>query len=199
MAIKNNDGSVYKLRGPNPVMKKQEIWNNEEEFKLYNCHWEHETINDNSPKLKTLHSDFIIKEKEIKIINNQTEPEIKIIERNKPSEPPKLKVKQLHDKVIFHCLNAIQIKVEDNFYEEERPKIEYDKTFSFEAIITSQDDINMMFWTNIKIAKQSIVYPQNAEKRWWEIIEVQKRGEGYLHITVPTSINPNFEKSTTHD
>jgi hypothetical protein len=160
---------------------------------------------DNLPKVEPVETDFSVREAtpepqqemEIKIVDRQKKeevPEIKVVERKEPTEPPKMRVRQLHDKVIFHCMRAVQKMVRDDFYDESRPKIEYDKTFSFEAIIASQNDINMMFWTNIEIERQSIVYPQNMEKRWWEIVEVQERGGGYLHITIPTTVNPSFEK-----
>ena len=36
MALKNKDGSVYRLAGPNPAMKAQSVWSN---FKLHNMKW----------------------------------------------------------------------------------------------------------------------------------------------------------------
>lgn len=204
MTIKNKDGSVYKLNGPNPVMKKQEVWDEKEGFKLHNCSWGKEVVTDDLPKVEPMETDFTIrespsepkKEMEIKVVDRQKEeevPEIRVVERQQPTEP-KMRVKQLHDKIIFHCMQAINVRVQDDFYGETRPKIGYDKTFSFEAVIASENDINMVFWTNIQIATQSIVYPQNGEKRWWEVVEVQERGGGYLHITIPTTVNPSFEK-----
>lgn len=41
MTIKNKDGSVYKIRGPNPIMKEQDIWN---DFTLHNMNFDHETL-----------------------------------------------------------------------------------------------------------------------------------------------------------
>ena len=48
MAIKNKDGSVYKLKSPNPIMKSQDVWNN---FTLHNMIFE-QTTEEDKVKLK---------------------------------------------------------------------------------------------------------------------------------------------------
>jgi len=208
MAIYNSNGTVYKLQGPNPMMKKQKIWDEKGEFKLHNCSWETEVLDDNLPQPVPTKSDFTIKEEpepeakpetkpemEINVVDRHEDddmPEITIVERNAPTQPPERTVRKLDGKVVMHCLQATATTTRDDFYDESRPKVEYDKTFNFEAIIASQNDINMMFWTNIKIPERSVVYPQNQEKRWWEIIDVQERGGGYLHVTMPSTVNPSF-------
>ena len=37
MVIKNKDGSEYKLRGPNPIMKNQNLWDN---FQIHNMNFD---------------------------------------------------------------------------------------------------------------------------------------------------------------
>ena len=37
--LKNKDGTPYKLSGPNPMMKNQEVWGN---FIVHNMEWEEE-------------------------------------------------------------------------------------------------------------------------------------------------------------
>ena len=39
MGIKDKDGNVYKLRGPNPIMNKQDQWD-KSKIKLINAKWE---------------------------------------------------------------------------------------------------------------------------------------------------------------
>ena len=49
MVIKNKDGSVYKLQGPNPLMEDQAFWNALENFTLHNTEWK-KTIFGSIPK-----------------------------------------------------------------------------------------------------------------------------------------------------
>jgi len=47
MAIRNKDGSVYKLSSPNPLVKDQNKWDiKKEKVVLHNCIWENITISD---------------------------------------------------------------------------------------------------------------------------------------------------------
>ena len=41
MTIKNKDGSVYKVRGPNPLMKEQDVW---KDFTVHNMNFDPETL-----------------------------------------------------------------------------------------------------------------------------------------------------------
>ena len=49
MSIKNKDGSVYRLRGPNPIMRSQDVW---EGFEIHNMNFESQTENNNLPQIK---------------------------------------------------------------------------------------------------------------------------------------------------
>ena len=42
MVIKNKDGSVYKVRGPNPIMMSQEVWDN---FEVHNMDFSPDIVN----------------------------------------------------------------------------------------------------------------------------------------------------------
>jgi hypothetical protein len=44
MTIKNKDGSVYKVRGPNPIMKEQDVW---KDFTVHNMNFDQETLQTN--------------------------------------------------------------------------------------------------------------------------------------------------------
>lgn len=49
MTIKNKDGSVYKVRGPNPIMKEQDIWS---DFTLHNMSFDQETLQNSVNAIK---------------------------------------------------------------------------------------------------------------------------------------------------
>jgi len=57
MAIKNKDGSVYKLRGPNPLMKDQVDWD-KKKMNLINMGWEEEIVEDARNPVKKFETDY---------------------------------------------------------------------------------------------------------------------------------------------
>lgn len=57
MAIKDKEGKVYKLRGPNPLMKDQVDWD-KKKTKLINVGWESEVIEDKRNPVKKFETDF---------------------------------------------------------------------------------------------------------------------------------------------
>jgi hypothetical protein len=57
MAIKNKDGSVYKLRGPNPLMKDQADWD-KKKMNLINMGWEEEVVADARNPVKKFETDY---------------------------------------------------------------------------------------------------------------------------------------------
>ena len=48
MVIKNKDGTPYTLRGPNPLMKEQDLW---AEFQLHNMEFSEQVITNNNKEI----------------------------------------------------------------------------------------------------------------------------------------------------
>lgn len=70
MAIKNKDGSVYKLRGPNPIMKDQAEWD-KSKIKLINCNeWNLQIIEDKRNPIKEMKSQTIDIGEELELEEN---------------------------------------------------------------------------------------------------------------------------------
>lgn len=104
MAIKNKDGTVYRLRGPNPLLSEQDIWN---AFSVHNMKWAGEVFSDQNEVIG-VKSDFQVKNEfleeleeksptqdDIKVIEsrpepkpNVQEPEIRIVEKPPIVSPP---------------------------------------------------------------------------------------------------------------
>src|SRR5690554_4181580 len=88
MAIKNSDGTVYKLSSPNPVMKNQRKWN-EIPMTFHNFEWTSITFPDKSTvgKPHKFEEDKVIEdiEKTIEVVVKET-PVEKIIEKPKKEE-----------------------------------------------------------------------------------------------------------------
>ncbi len=174
MAIKKKDGKLFRLRGPNPIMKEQIYW---DQFKLHNLIWETEVIKSKEEYLRPM-SDFKIKQFN-PVIETIKETEEHTNDNNIP-------------KTNIYCLPIIYEKIEDELYGESRPVWKYGEKFIFEAIIVQQGDIIMTFWTNIEIEKESIIFPINKDKRWWKINKREDNNDGYLYQTIPSMSHPDF-------
>lgn len=214
MAIKNKDGSPYKLRGPNPLMNEQ---NQDGDFVLHNMSWKDIEIpdleerrdlnknfkkkNDPKPATKTEFKPEPIPEVS-KILEPEPEPEIKPTPEPEPilepePEPPP-EVKTITNTVDVWCLPAIY----------EGSRIKYLEKVMFQAVIVSNNGLQLIFWTNIDLAKKgSIIFPfRNSEGgtygeySWWKVSQVigpdkderLKESGGLLHVCVPSELTPNF-------
>jgi len=199
MVIKNKDGSEYKLSKPNPHMKNQLVWDS---FELHNMNFEN---------IKGLIEKNKVKIKEIEIEQAETEEEViqeEVIQEEVIQEEViqefKKEVKELVKeeikeeisvkKTLIYCLPA-RIKVhEDILYGEIKKTITYDKKFKFEAVILNITDVGMDIWTNaVVIEKESILYPQNFDKRWWKVNRISNKFDGKILSCVLSSITPSFE------
>lgn len=188
MVIKNKDGSEYKLSKPNPHMKNQLLWDS---FELHNMNFEN--IKGLIKKNKVE-----IKKTEVRIEETKEEAIEEIIKKEEIAAKEEVLIKQEEEssvkKTLIYCLPA-KIKFhEDILYGEIKKIITYDKKFKFEAVILNITDISMDIWTNaIAIEKESILYPQNFDKRWWKVNNISSKFDGKILSCVLSSITPSFE------
>ena len=188
MVIKNKDGSEYKLSKPNPHMKNQLLWDS---FELHNMNFEtiKELIKKNKVEIKEIVVEEVEEEEEVE------EVKIKAIEEEVKEEvKEEIKEETSVKKTLIYCLPA-RIKIhEDILYGEVKKIITYDKKFKFEAVILNITDIGMDIWTNaVVIEKESILYPQNFDKRWWKVNNISSKFDGKILSCVLSSITPSFE------
>lgn len=198
MVIKNKNGSEYRLKGPNPIMKNQNLWDN---FEIHNMNFD-ETIDHfkkttNKTVLLNFNKDEITiedKSPKIKEAQQETKQEIKQEIKQEVKQEIKQEVKNSQiKKTIIHCLPAnVSIK-EDSLYGDVKKIIRYGEKFTFDAVLLEITDFQISFWTNIKIENESIIYPKNSDKRWWKIINSEVKFEGNVFHAKISSITPNFE------
>lgn len=167
--IKNKDGTIYKLKGPNPLMKEQDQWN---KFKIHNFNWEPESKPNSIPEPLQIKSDFVIKE-------SKPEP------RPEPNQ-------EFTTKSTAHCLPVVIEVHKDSLYGEVKSVSKYGDKFLFEFLLVSQNDMVIVFWTDIELENGSIVYPINKDKRWWKINKKEKKESGYLYAGINSDICPDF-------
>jgi len=191
MAIKNKDGTIYTLKGPNPLMKEQE---NFKEFALHNFKWTPE-VHTSPTKVVPAESDFNIKKLDVQEQKSEPKKEepqpkkIEVVEKIEKSEdvPGDPRITRIH------CLPVKTEKKIDELYGEARTVRKYDDPFLFEAVIVDQNDFSIVFWTNINILEEgSIIYPANKDKRWWKVNKMESKNEGYLYDGYPSDIHPDF-------
>jgi len=192
MVIKNKDGSEYKLSKPNPHMKNQLLWDS---FELHNMNFEtiKELIKKNKVEIKEIVVEEVEEEEEVeKVKIKAIEEEVKEVVKEEIKEEVKEEISV--KKTLIYCLPA-RIKIhEDILYGEVKKIITYDKKFKFEAVILNITDVGMDIWTNaVVIEKESILYPQNFDKRWWKVNNISSKFDGKILSCVLSSITPSFE------
>ena len=212
MTLRNSDGSVYKLAGPNPAMKSQNLWDG---YAVHNMVWNGENAKDESKVVpisspldgKETFFDALDRAKqemlntpkpEIKIVETDSKivdkkPEIKIVETNPEPKIVEDSTNEI-EKTFIHVLPARIREKKDSLYGDVYRTIQYDKPTSFEGVIISYEDITFQVWTNtIKLGIGSILYPKFGTKRWWRVQDVQDKANGWIMTCVPSDEQPSFD------
>jgi hypothetical protein len=212
MVIKNKDGTPYTLRGPNPLMKEQDLW---AEFQLHNMEFSEQVITNNNKEIvknkSKLNLGKTVVETDsnpIKVEKVQKLPEIDIPIKQEETQTPPVPVNEEpverpvsinskllnYKRTVINCLPAIADVHIDDLYGERSVKIKYDKKFNFEAILIEEDDFNLVFWTHLsKVTKYSVLYPKNKDKRWWKVTAIKQAPEGFFISCMPSEYHPNFD------
>ena len=223
MALYNKDGTLYRLQGPNPIMKTQVMWTN---FVLHNMKWDSEKSEDLNPIVpspppikvsESFISELEVVQPEIKVVESASDlppvesksQEIKVIE-NKPETPsieiaPKPPVQKTEstkvarqdddiEKTFIHVLPATIKNKKDHLYGDSYQTIQYLKPTSFEGVILEHDDIFFKVWTDTnQFQEGSVLYPKMQIKRWWRVQEVISQAGGYILICMPSDYQPSFD------
>jgi len=196
MGLKNKDGTPYRLRGPNPMMRGQEFWG---EYKLHNFQFKGEVVADTT-EVRRHSSDFqgvrdFVGELEATKPQEAVEEQVPIFERPVVVFPDPQE-QQPEAKPVFHCLPAVVRQHRDALYGDSYSTIKYEAPFTFEAYIVDQTDMVLQFWTSgpaaDKVTKGSVIYPKIMEKRWWRVRSKVEKAGGWLFESVPSEYQPSF-------
>jgi len=222
MAIKDKDGKVYKLRGPNPLMKDQKEWDTKK-TKLINVGWDSEVVEDERNPVKKFKSDFNVVEisDELGLMPNKEatavvppkefikdiqESQIEVIveEPEKAPKPEKVTTLDVDPRlarilrergVEYFCAPAVGKKLHtDDLYDIRYHTIQYGDKYTFDAIIVDQSDLQLQFWCARPITIESIIYRKIKEggERWWRVNDIEAKTGGYLVLANPSDTNPDF-------
>lgn len=182
MALKNKDGTEYKLAKPNPIMADQKLWE-KEKLIFHNKIGKLIVLPDKTERV-VFDSQMIMKTKELL---EKTDPVI-----IKKLEEPEVGSHE-DDKIQVWCQPATYKKYKDNLYGEEYQKVNYGSSFLFEAILIDQDDLSFILWTNTKaVTKGSIIFPRTHDKRWWRVQSIREENGGYTIACAISEYQPKF-------
>lgn len=222
MVIKNKDGSVYKLTSPNPIRKAQKQWS-DTPMVFHNFDWKGLTLPDETAPSKSFTSDIkqlnvspaelptAVMEPpakvEVELPNIEEDKEIVNLVENIDSvaveEPVEVKIPTYNaetdkflseQKLVMWCSPPLITEQVDHLYGEKQRSISYTTKFSFEGIIISQSDLEMVFWAPVNLTRNSIIYPREVKtrrSRWWRIVEVKQK-DGTIAKCIPSDHSLNF-------
>lgn len=200
MAIRNRDGSLYKLTRPNPLAKDQEQWGND--LIVHNMGWEEEMVEEEN-RIPMPALEPIIKIKKPVLTEERAEvspalpnPELKV-EPVPVLKPRKKTVSE--NAVVMHCQPAIIKQHHDMLYNETHTRIEYGEKTQIETIILELGDLAIRFKTEFPLTKGSVVFPSkftNGEKffdqRWWKVQKVSQMDTTWIAQGIVSDYQPDF-------
>jgi hypothetical protein len=191
MVIKNKDGSVYKLRSPNALMKDQRFWT---DYKSHNMKWKL-TITEGGSEVERVQTDFVMKDSFVEELAS-TAP---VRDEQKPQEPPVAKTQKAEDpldgipRCFIYCLPASMSQKRDALYDDEYISIKYGEPYSLEGVMTEEHDLCINFWTTADIPRESVIFPKNNQKRWWKVVGSEVSHGGKVYVCAPSTYQPHFE------
>jgi len=221
MAIKDRDGKVYTLRGPNPLMKTQQEWDRSR-IQLFNLKgWRNEVIvHDERNPVEAFAANLIDIGKDLNLKQNPAPKRAKTIEpkkfideiREAPKEKPNvfkipepvqptLNVDPKMARILkergveYYCAPAIGRRDHtDDLYGSNYSTIEYGEKFVFDAVVIDQSDLELQFWCIRPVTAQSVIYRKIRQggERWWRIADVESKTGGWLAKAVTSDSNPDF-------
>jgi hypothetical protein len=172
MAIKRKDGTIFKLNGPNPIMKNQSFW--DDETIVHNL--KHEEFVTSLEDIET--EDIIVEIKDVPLDQ---------VETRKKSIP-----REVHRETI-HCLPSIIKEFRDPLYDEVRTSISYGSKFTFEVATVTSSDISLTLWTNSHNPPAGSILYIPDKKRWWKVTNTESSNDGFMIYCLPSDLQPSFD------
>lgn len=218
MAIKNKDGSVYKLRGPNPLMKEQSQWNRNN-IRFFNLGHKSETVKDDHNPIEAFNENVLDIGEMLDLKPNpptKTIPAAKFIEEAKKFTPepvvdpepkpvlvPVINVSPEVARIIkergvkYHCAPQVSVKTHtDKLYSNTYTTPVYGDQFVFDAIVLDESDLEIQIWSLKHIPDGSIFYQKAKdslwEGRWWRTTTSEPKTGGFTTLGHVSDVNPDF-------
>lgn len=202
MAIKDRDGNVFKLRGPNPVMSTQDTWEGRKVV-FHNMFFPLITMPDRrrispmdmeeyEPIPTPVESEIVVDDHpELRPDMNRTTGH----DRTQPDTNRTRKLTRLLEerKINLLCLPVKKENFNDNLYGTSYSRTQFGQKTTITGIVVSSDDLQFVFWTDAKLNEKSIVYPTQTEmKRWWRVERCDPQSGGFVVSCSPSPVSPDF-------
>jgi len=221
MAIKNKEGKVYKLRGPNPIMKDQNKWDIDK-LKFENMGWNSEIVTDERNPIQKFKTDFnvvdigeelgLVEAPEASTAVVKPQEFIKEVQEEPVAVPEPVEAKPEEDQVVlnvdpqlakiikergveYYCAPVIGKKEHvDDLYDNSYFTVQYGTKFVFDAVVVEESDLELQFWCVRPVTVDSIVFRKVKMKgqRWWRIVDIEPKTGGYLCRAITSDTNPDF-------
>ena len=195
MAIKDKQGNVYRLRGPNTFMKTQESWDTSGVV-FHNMFFPQITMPDTRRKREYEPDEFdplpTPREEDIPMpmpvpVPSQPTPT--------PVVPKANKLARLIEerKIPMLYLPVVEKTVTDDLYGSTYSRTQYGQKASLYGVIVGLEDLYFTFWTETRLTPRSIVFPTKMEmKRWWRVDQCEPQSSGFLVSCSPSPVSPDF-------
>ena len=204
MPIRNPDGTLFELRKPNPIMRKQSTWDDGKMFRLHNFQWDAVATNVAQDESAPLPPPEPIPSP----VSEPSIAEIPTVEIEVPAKPlpvppktpPKKNPTPLKDvpRLLAHCLLSAEVETHvDDLYGEMSKRVVYGEKVSLELIVAGRTPVGVVFWTNLeasgdcRIKSGAIIYVP-ADREWWKVNAVQAQAGGWLLECMPSDLTPSF-------
>jgi len=212
MPIKNKDGTVYKLRGPNPLMTQQVEWD-AANVRMFNIGHKSEVVIDERSPVKEAQENVVNISEELNLVPNkeskivpakqfiqeiQEIQETQVEPEEKPvvlSVNPKTARSLKERKEVYFCAPCVGYKIhDDDFYGQSYKTVQFGDQFMFDAITIDQSDFQLQIWCIRELTKDSIIYRKDPEggERWWRISKSEPKSDGHLVLADISDLNPDF-------
>lgn len=205
MTIFNEDGTVYKISAPNPIMENQSIWDMSRVI-LINMDFPVSVVPDphRSPLLEKLAvklplPQVILEEPPAPSLQPEVIVEPPLCESEPIVEPERMPMQPAiysntitHHTTLFHCLPMEIREIKDALTGKMLTANTFGNKFTFQGDIVDEEDLYCRFLTEHELPVNSVVYPRNHSRRWWQIQNTESTPKGWLNYAVPSLNNPDF-------
>lgn len=204
MAIKDKDGTPYRLRGPNPLMNHQQDWDKSKIRYINMGHWKSEVVDGGKenvitiPKAKPEPKAMPVTARQfLEELRAEPEPEPVPEPTKEPEVPVDDELQRLFQTkgIKYFCAPAIGMKTHmDSLYGDAYQTVQYGDKHLFDALVIDQTDLELTFWCIRPITENSIVFRKIREggERWWRVRSVEEKTGGYLASAIPSDVSPDF-------
>lgn len=172
MPIYNDDGTVFELARPNPLMVRQDRVR--EDFELHNQLGEEVVVSYGGDRPRRTIAD----------------PGRGAVPQEPGDRRPARPAKS-YRKVRCYCL-PIETEEAEDLYGDSKPVRKWGAKCEVECLVVADDSVQCRLWSPREVQDGSIVLVRQ-DARWWKVVFCREWSGGWLLDCLPSSEKPSFE------